>query len=485
MSSGLFSIARSALLTHQTALQTISQNVANAETPGYSRQEAVLSANTPVRMPYGNVGTGVSVSTIIRKRDILLDESFRSANTLAGDASMRRDLLSQVESVFGEPSDAGMANALDQFWNSWSDLSAQPSSLAARAVVQQRGRQLGQLFNDYDTQLTTIRNSTLERLDNTVSRINSLATQVAELNVRITASEAGGASANDLRDQRDLRLDELSKIAGTRVIPQPNGSVSVTIGNSMLVENDTAVPLSVQMERPNPLPSTPLVDVPVRIRLGNSPDRLAPLAGELSAMVTVLNTEIPGARSRLDAMASQLATAVNTAHSGGYTFSGNTIPGTPAGNFFDPGTVGAPVTAASFKLHSAVAGDPLRIAASGNPNGPTDNSVAQTLSGLRSAENTVRWPDLPPPAEPKEAGSFIGFFRTLVTRIGIQTASATDDAAVADNLTDQANLRRQSVSGVNTDEELVNMLRVQQSYQAATKMIKVADEMLDTLISLV
>ena len=84
MSSGLFSIARSALLTHQTALQTISQNVANAETPGYSRQEAVLAANTPVRLPYGSVGTGVSVQTIIRKRDVLLDESFRSANTLAG-----------------------------------------------------------------------------------------------------------------------------------------------------------------------------------------------------------------------------------------------------------------------------------------------------------------------------------------------------------------------------------------------------------------
>lgn len=294
MNTGLFSIARSALLTHQTALQTVAQNVANAETPGYSRQEAVLTANTPVRMTYGSVGTGVSVSTIIRKRDILLDESFRSANTMAGDASMRRDLLSQVEAVFGEPSDEGMANALDQFWNAWSDLSAQPGSLAARAVVQQRGRQLGQLFNDYDTQLSTIRSSTLERLDNTVSRINAVASQVAELNVRIVGAEAGGNTANDLRDQRDLKLDELSKIAGTRVVPQPNGSVSVLIGNSMLVEGDTAVPLSVQMETPNPLPTTPLADVPVRIRLGTSPDRLAPLAGELSAMVQVLNTEIPG-----------------------------------------------------------------------------------------------------------------------------------------------------------------------------------------------
>lgn len=482
MGTGLFSIARSALLTHQTALQTVSQNIANAETPGYSRQEAVIAANTPVRLPYGSVGTGVSVQTIIRKRDVLLDESYRSANTLAGDAGMRRDLLQQIESVFGEPNDAGMANALDQFWNAWSDLSAQPSSLAAKSVVQQRGRQLGQLFNDYDTQLTTIRSSTLERLDSTVGRINALASQVAELNVRIVGSESGGNQANDLRDTRDLMLDELSKIAGTRVIPQPNGSVSVTIGNSMLVEGDTAVPLKVQMDPPNPLPATPLTDVPIKIRLGDSPDRLAPLGGELSAMVTVINSEIPDARNRLDAMASQMVARVNTTHRSGFIFNGNTIPGTAAGNFFDPGSPTAPVSAASIKLTTDVAGDASKIAASGNANSPTDNSVAQGLSILRSTENTVTFTT---PTGGSESSSYLGFFRGLVTKLGIKTASATDEAAVAENLTDQANLRRQAISGVNTDEELVNMLRVQQAYQAATKMIKAADEMLQTLIGLV
>ncbi len=482
MSSGLFSIARSALLSHQIALQTVSQNIANAQTPGYSRQEAVLQPNTPVRFPYGSVGTGVSVTTIIRKRDVLLDDAFRSANTLSGDAGMRRDLLSQLESVFGEPSDAGMASALDQFWNAFSDLSAQPSSLAARAVVQQRGRQLGQLFNDYDRQLTTIRGNALERLDNSVDRINALASQVAELNVRIVGSESNGNPANDLRDARDLKLDELSKIAGTRVVAQPNGSVSVLIGNSMLVEGDSATPLSVQLETPNPLPATPLADVPVRIQLGHSLDRLAPLAGELAAQVTVINTEIPNVRGRLDAMARQLVTAVNTLHTTGFTFTGSTIPGTAAGNFFDAGSPSAPVGAASIKLDATVAADPAKIAASGSATAPTNNTVAQQLSLLRSTEGTVTWNA---PSGATETGSFIGFFRGLVTRLGIQTSSATDDAEVAEGLTDQAELRRQSISGVNTDEELVNMLRVQQSYQAATKLIKTAQEMLDTLVGLI
>ncbi len=482
MSSGLLSIARTALLTHQSALQTISQNIANAETPGYSRQEAVLAANTPVRMPYGNVGTGVHIETIVRKRDLLLDDSYRSASTLAGSAEMRRDLMSQVEGVFGEPSDAGMASALDAFWGSWSDLSATPSSLSARAVVQQRGRQVAQLFNEYDTQLTQQRDATIERLQNTVSTINSIAAQVAELNTQIVTSESNGNANNELRDLRDIKLDELAKIAGTRAVPQANGSISVLIGNSTLVQGDTARPLSLKLELPNPMPATPLTDVNVRIQLGTSPDRLAPLAGELTSMVDVLNVDIPDARSRLDAMAAQLATAVNTIHTTGYTFTGNTVPGTAAGTFFDAGTLTNPVRAATLRVDSAVLNDPLKIAASGNANGATDNSVAQGLAGLRIADDTVSWTST---TGATESGSFLSFFRSMVTRIGIDAAAATDNATVYRSLADQSDARRQSVSGVSTDEELVNMMRVQQSYQAATKMIKVADDMMQTLLSLV
>ncbi|MEO7998677.1 MAG: flagellar basal body protein, partial [Gemmatimonadaceae bacterium] len=113
MSSGIFSIARSALIAHQQVLTTIGQNIANAETPGYSRQEAVLSPNTPVRLQYGMVGTGVNVVTVIRKRDVLLDEGFRQASGQAGESELRHATLSSIEDVFGEPTDAGLSNSLD------------------------------------------------------------------------------------------------------------------------------------------------------------------------------------------------------------------------------------------------------------------------------------------------------------------------------------------------------------------------------------
>jgi flagellar hook-associated protein 1 FlgK len=480
--SGLFGIARSALLSHQTALQTISHNIANAETPGYSRQEALLTSNTPVLMPFGSVGTGVSVNTILRRRDVLLDDNFRSTNSSASYSEMHRDLLSRVEQMFGEPSDAGMSAALDQFFNAWSELATSPSNTAAQGVVQQRGRQIAQLFNDYDTQLTQQRNSAIDRLTSSVAEINSLAVRVADLNQQITSSEAGGHAASDLRDQRDLILDRLSQVAGARTITQKDGTISVIVGTSTLVDNTTARPLTVEMIPQTPPPAVPTPDVPLRIRLGTSPDALAPLGGELKALIQHLNTEIPALRSQLDALASGLASAVNAEHVQNFLFNGNAIPGTAAGNFFDPGSVAAPVRASSLKLSAAVAADAGAIAASRDANAPLDNTGAHALSDLRSLMTAVSYVN---PAGVTQTGSFVGFFRDVVSRLGLDVRTADDDATVQRVMADQANVRRESVSGVNTDEELVQMLRVQQAYTAATKLIKAADEMLESLLMLV
>lgn len=481
--SGLLSIARSALLSQQTALQVISQNIANAETPGYSRQEAILQATPPVRFSYGSVGTGVGVATIVRKRDILLDDSYRSANGLASGSEMRRDLVGQLESVFGEPSDSGLSNALDQFWSGWSDLATSPNSGAAKAVLQQRGRQVSSLFNQFDSQLTQQRNSTLDRLNTTISSINRAALQISDLNGRIITTEADGNTANDLRDQRDMKIDALSKLAGVRVINQVDGGVSVIIGNSTLVDGITARPLSSQLVPPVPMPAVTPSDIPVKVTLGNSQDALTPLGGELKALLDYVNNDVPSARNRLDALAAQLVSGVNAEHVQGFVFTGAAIPGTAAGNFFDAGTATNPVRASTIKLDSVIDANATKITASRDNMAPTDNGNAIALSALRTTANTVSF--FATSSSPAETGSYDGFFRNMMTGIGVAVSGAADNAAVYRSLTDQAETRRQSTSGVNTDEELTNMMRVQQSYTAASKLIKTADEMLQTLLQLV
>ncbi len=482
MASGLFSIARSALLTHQTALQTVAHNIANAETPGFSRQKAELKAGIPNRMTYGNIGTGVMLDSISRNRDILADQSYRAANGAFGESGMRRDLLTGIESIFGEPADAGMAATLDQFWSSFSDLSTLPSSGAAKAVVQQRGRQLSEMFNTYDASLTQSRDQASLRLNNTIGQVNQIAGQVADLNGRILTAEAGGNEASDLRDQRDRYIDQLSTMVGARSEPQRDGSVSVIVGNSTLVNGSSARPLKIVADPPTPPPAITPADMPFKITLGNSPDRLAPLGGEVKAMLDVINTEVPTMRSRLDALASSIVSSVNAVHNTGYVFNGNTIPGAAAGDFFNAGAPLDPVRASNFRLADAIAADPGNIAVSTDPLAPLDNNVALNLAALRNSTDSVSF--VGPQGQTETAG-FLSFFRTTVTGLGLSVRAATDDASVYGILTDQADTRRQSVSGVSTDEELVQMMRIQQSYSAATKLIQTADEMLQTLLDLV
>lgn len=481
MASGLFGISRSALLTHQQVLQTVAHNIANADTPGYSRQESVLSANQPTRMSYGMVGTGVHVQAIVRKRDILLDDGFRSASGQSGEAELRHGTLSAIEDIFGEPSDVGLTNALDEYWNSWSDLASTPSSQAARAVVQQRGTQVAGLLNSYDGGLNQERGYALDRMSSMIGDINQVAAQVADLNGRISQTVSGGGNAGDLSDERDRLLDRLSTMTGARSIPQNNSSITVIIGNSTLVDGSTSRALSIDLVTPIPAPTVPTPDIPVRVRLGNSVDALSPLGGQLKAMADVVNKDIPEIRSRLNTLASSLVTSVNAAHTQGYVFTGTTLPGTAAGNFFDPGTVTTPVSAATIKLSTAVASDINAIAASNDPIAPLNNSVANAVVALRNDATTVNYTY----GSTSETGSFLNFFRSTATRLGLAVNSASDDTTVSNLLVEQADIRRQSVSGVNTDEELIQMLRVQQAYTAATKLIKTADEMLQTLLSLV
>ncbi|MCU0633260.1 MAG: flagellar hook-associated protein FlgK [Gemmatimonadaceae bacterium] len=476
MSSGLLGIGRTALLTQQRALQVVSQNIANAETPGYSRQEAVLTANTPVRFPWGNLGTGVSIVDIARRRDQLLDTAYRDNEGRAAGADSRRSLLAGIENIFGEPSDRGMSTALDQFWSSWSDLAANPSSSAARNVVQQRGRQVGQLFNAYDRQLTSMRDQAIARVTNTVTQVNDLAAQVADLNGRILASEAGGQTAGDLRDARDLAIDSLSTLIGASAVPNADGTLSVTIANATLVDNTTVRPITVQFEQPPAPPALVPADLDLQLRLGTSADPLPPVGGQLGATMTVINSDIPDMRTRLDALASAIAREVNTLHRTGFTFPTNVPPGVAAGDFFDPGTVAQPVTAATFKLVDAVDDDPGAIAASTNPNGPTANALALAMAQLKDKPNTVSFGG--------DSGTFLGFFRAGMTRVGLATSRAGEEAEAYKTLALQAENRRQEVSGVNLDEELVSMMRFQQAYAAAARLITTADEMMQTVLSL-
>lgn len=468
---GILNIARLAINAHQTAIQVTSHNIANAETPGYTRQRAVLVENTPERTPVGLLGTGVLTQRVEQLRDTLLDASFRRESSQATGFGLRRDLLGQLEGVFNEPSDGAFAATLDAFWNAWSDLASTPTSDTAREVLQQRGSQVAMTLNGYATRLDELSADTALRFDRSVAQFNEYAQQVATLNDRIVAAEVGGGTAGDLRDARNVALDAMAAMAPIQVNERRDGSIQVTLANESVLDGNQAKALSYDGMPPD-----------TRLTFAGSTQPLVVAGGELDAMLQVLDGDVPQARARLDDLAAGLVSAVNSLHRTGWSPGVEPTaspPVPPAGwagsniDFFDP----AGVDAASISLSAAVQADRGAIAASSIYGGTGDNAIARQLSQLRDTPVSI--------GSPAATLTLGAHYRDTVTGIAIETSAVTDSATVYDTIAAQADMRRQSVSGVATDEELIDLMRHQQAYTAATRLVTVVDEMTQDLLNMV
>jgi flagellar hook-associated protein 1 FlgK len=456
MIGSILSIAAGALTAHQRAAQVTSHNVANAATEGYSRQRAILTPAPALRMPYGNMGTGVLLTDVGRIQDAFADLAFWRNVGQASDARARYDVLERIEQLYDEPSDSGLASALDAFWSAWGDLASQPGGVAQRSAVRYRGEAVALHLNRLAEDLVNLRLDTERRLADAVARLNELARQVAALNRDILAAEAGGVTAADLRDARGRLLDAMAELASIRVVEQPQGTISVIVDNVVLVDGSTTRALEVRA-----------AGAGVVLGVAGDTAVVSRPGGQIGALARVISSDIPEQMARLDALAAALVQEVNALHRAGTNPAGAT-----GVDFFDP----AGVTAASIRLSAAVAADPGQIAAgSADADGNYQagaNDIALRIAALRDAPAAA-------------LGESIGaFYNRLVSDLGARVASAADAAEAGDTLVAAAKARRESVRGVSLDEEMVMLMRHQAAYAAAARVVTVADEMIETLLAM-
>ena len=216
--TSLLSIARTALLAHQKAVDVTGHNIANANTEGFSRQRLVLEPQPPIQTPIGQLGRGVAAVGVERIRDEFLDASYRRENADLGRFTTLRDLLGRLESIFGEPSDSRLAVGIDQFLSAFGDLANDPTGGAPRVLVVQAAQYLRQQFRDAERRVGDVGQEVVARMQEAVSEINAIARQVADFNIRIQSRATGFRDAPDLKDQRDQLLDRLSSLMSVRVI---------------------------------------------------------------------------------------------------------------------------------------------------------------------------------------------------------------------------------------------------------------------------
>ena len=378
--SGILDTAKQALLAQQAALHVAGQNVANVNTPGYSRERPVILPARPTNNPIG-INGGVSVDRVTRVFDRFVTAQLNVASANFQSEQSQTDNLRQVESLFNDlrQDEGGFASALEKFFQGFHDLAQSPEGLVERAVVQQRGTILATTFQDLHTGLTTVQQELNNALEDEVQSVSRLTSQIADLNGQIAAMEANPKTpANVLRDQRDMAIKQLAEKVGITSFETPSGQMTVLLGGARpIVEGDTANSLIVVPDPDNP------VNALVRMQdsKGNQIDVSRNIvSGKIHGLLAVRDTLLPDFTARLDRLAAQLTRSVNDLHSNGFGLDGSTST-----NFFAPRQASGHAVAANTgggTIQSAAVFDPTQLTLD-------DYEITFTAAGTFDITNTT------------------------------------------------------------------------------------------------
>ncbi|WP_223701303.1 flagellar hook-associated protein FlgK [Sutcliffiella deserti] len=234
-------VARRGLVTQQTALQTVAHNIANANTPGFTRQRVNFTQTEPYppasmnrpQIP-GQMGTGVEAGSIQRVRESFLDVQYRAENNKLGYWESRADALQKMEEIMNEPSDTGLSTTLDRFWQAFQDLAVNPTNAGARSVVRQRGLAVAETFSYLSNSISSVQGDIKSEMGVTLKQVNSLTQQINNLNKQIGETEPHGYLPNDLYDERDRLVDELSQIVNIKTTPVASGGNALSIADGKM-----------------------------------------------------------------------------------------------------------------------------------------------------------------------------------------------------------------------------------------------------------
>jgi flagellar hook-associated protein 1 FlgK len=458
-------IGKNGLTIYRVATEVTGENIANVNTPGYSRQRVVLETAPPTTHNGFPLGTGVKIATVERYYDGLLQQQIVNAQTTQGFDTTKSSVLQQVEPAFNEVLNDGIGSAVSRFFASWQDLTVNPTGTAERQAILSNAQILADNFHTISKTLSdtiTMQNSSLVPI---VDSINSSLTNIAQLNGQIKATELVAGNANEMRDQRDQLIRELSQKIGVTFTENTDGTTDIRYadGGAALVTGNVAGAFSLDKTNPSSfvVQLTPAGAVPPAVVV-------APLTGQLGAIISLRDTIVPGYRAQVDALANAITTQVNLLHTNPPAAAFD-LNGNPGIALFDP----AATDAATFGINPAIL-NTNQIAASSSALLIGDNANAQLIAKLQNTKLM-------------SAGTLTlnGYWDGLVSQIGLDVASSKTTVSQDEAFSKQLSALRESNSGVSLDEELTNLVKYQRSYQASAKLITTATEMLDTLMGII
>ncbi|MCH2389454.1 MAG: flagellar hook-associated protein FlgK [Nitrospinales bacterium] len=559
MTTNIFSTLSSAklgLLAQQLAIEVTGQNVANVETEGYSRQDVSFEANTPRgHIKYGGLhqlGTGVRIASIERAHDQFLFTQIMDEGDLTGSTEVKKEIFEQLEVLFNEGSGRSLNDALSLFFSSIHDLATNARGLPERVDLISKAEHLASTFNQTGNQLFTIQRNIDATIETEVAEINTLTTQIGKLNESIHANEPTSQyKANDLRDNRDRLVKELSKKIDIQLVQESDNQISLTLKDgTALVLKDQVFDLSTSINANNESFNDVYIDSGSTTKNITSTIK----GGELRGYLDMRDTKVESVLDKMNILSGSFIQEFNSIHREGFGIDGssgldfftpldvtvdhdadntgtavvsmtNASPTTVSVDEFEIAFTGSNEftlnnlttnassgtftfttgstfnikdgfavaisgTAASgdkvtfsvsedaaslMSVSSTITADGQKIAAGTTTNGDGGNALLMADLQNELVFNSVTWSS--------ESGSFTfdEYYNAVVSTIGIESFSAQAILRQQEGVMLQLNSRRESISGVSIDEEMIKMIKFQQAYNASARMISMVDEMLDTL----
>jgi flagellar hook-associated protein 1 FlgK len=457
----ILNIAKDALLSHQTAINLTGANVANVDTPGYSRQRPIFQSVGSVDMGTGEIQIGVEIERIERMYDRFLEVQINEQLNGFGYDETRKEELEKIEIIFNETQGGGINELMSEFWNAWGDLSENPSGQPERVALVSVSENLAYMFRSYSNDLISIQDNANAQIYDLVNQVNKYITDIADLNEKITQMTTGLGDTNDLRDKRSELMKGLAEIINYQYIEDAAGSVNIFLSNGTpIVEGDKTWQLNVTANPDN--------SFYYDIVLADDPNEESIngiiTGGQMAGLLEIRDTTAANYLNRLNNLVASVVSEVNTQHRLGYDLDQNL-----GGEFFD-----STMTEAKDMCVSAdILSDINKIAASATVNGDGGNAIS--LGALKDANVTIAG----------ETATFNSHYSSFMGRISQDVADGSRRYDHSSSLMNQLVSKQEGISGVSVDEEMINLMQYQMGYNAAAKLCSVADELIDTLLSLV
>ena len=448
---GSLSVALSALLASQQALETSSNNVANANTPGFSRQRPIIVPGDPIVLGGLTVGSGVFVQKLQSLRDPILELRLQQETQNQGALESSVSALQQLQVNFSA-TDSGIGDAISKFFDSLQQLSTDASNPSLRQGVLTAAGNVASAFNTSSKNLQSQRSSLDLNVVQTVGEVNTLTAQIAKVNEQIAALENVHQDAGPFIDQRNTLIRQLSTLIDVSVIQTEHGVTLTTASGVPLVAEERAFALSTMMG----------TNGMHRVYSASSDVTASITAGKLGGLLSMRDSTLTGVQSDLDQLASGFANAINTAHKAGFDVNGD-----PGVDLFAPPPAGG--TGAASSLSVAITDTALVAASSDGTSGSNGNVALLSAVHDQAVANGQKPLD---------------FYSNLIFQVGSDTANASADQEASQMILQQLEDQRASVSGVSLDEEAANMVRYQTAYSAAARIVSVVNQMLDEVVNL-